>query len=193
MDDTTDLVERARDGDRRAAEALISRHQSLAYTTALRLVADPMEAEEIAQESLMRAHARLAELRDSSAYAGWLRRMTANLAVTRLRRRGRIRFESLDRHVYDDSGRERAHALRDERTNTPEEAVLELLDAADVQTLLATLPIEQRVAVVLRDMYGYEIAEVAELTRCGVSAAKMRVSRGRAALRTLIQSKREPQ
>ncbi len=193
MDETRDLVERARGGDRRAAEQLLRAHQSLAYTTALRLVADSMEAEEIAQEALLRAHTRLDELRDASLYAAWLRRMTANLAVTRLRRRGRIRFESLDRHVYDDAGRERAHALRDERAIAPEEAVIQLLESADIQALLATLPAEQRVAVVLRDMYGYEIAEVAELVRCGLSAAKMRVSRGRAALRTMIESKRVPQ
>ena len=192
MDETWELIERARGGDRLAAERLIAQYQSLAYTTALRLVADPMEAEEIAQEALLRAHTRLSELRDSSLYGAWLRRMTANLAVTRLRRRGRIRFESLDGHVYDASGRERAHALRDERVVSPEDAAIALLESADIQALLGRLPAEQRVAVVLRDMYGYDIAEVAELVRCGLSAAKMRVSRGRAALRTMIESKRVP-
>ena len=77
----------------------------------------------------------------------------------------------------------------DEDQRTPEEAALGAAAWGRLEGLLRRLPDEQRVAVVLRDVYGYDLAEVAALQRCGLSAAKMRVSRGRAALRRLL---REP-
>ena len=52
------------------------------------------------------------------------------------------------------------------------------------------LPDDQRVALVLRDVYGYDVAEIATLQRCGLSAAKMRVSRARATLRRLVTDAR---
>jgi DNA-directed RNA polymerase specialized sigma24 family protein len=55
-----------------------------------------------------------------------------------------------------------------------------------MEMLLRRLPTEQRVAVLLRDAYDYEMEEIARLQGCGLSAAKMRVSRGRSALRRLF-------
>ncbi len=186
MEDDRDLVVRARRGERGASERLFARYGDLAYTTAWRLVGDAAEAEDLAQEALFRAHLRLRELRDGAQFGPWLRRIAANLAVSRLRRRGRLRFESLDEPTENPEGRKRARDFVDERQGSAEDGALALLEREDVQGLLARLPLEQRVAVVLRDMYDYDIAEVAALVRCGLSAAKMRVSRGRAALRELI-------
>jgi len=55
--------------------------------------------------------------------------------------------------------------------------------------LVRSLPADQRVAVVLRDMYDYDVAEIAAVQRCGISAAKMRIVRGRARLRQLIEGR----
>ncbi len=184
MDDDRVLVAAARRGDRRASERLFERFGGLAYTTALRLLGDAAEAEDIAQESLFRAHLRLRELRDDGQFGAWLRRIAANLSVTRLRRRGRLRFESLD-------DPHSARDFADERAGSAEDRALELLDREDIQALLARLPVDQRIAVVLRDLYDYEMADVAALVRCRLSAAKMRVKRGRAALRDAMNARKE--
>jgi len=189
--DDCDLVARARRGDRRASESLFERYGSLAYTIAWRLLGDAAEAEDVAQEALFRAHLRLRELREDGQFGPWLRRIAANLGVSRLRRRGRLRFESLDDPAPAADGRERVRDFVDERGGTAEDRALELLDLEDIQTLLARLPLEQRVAVVLRDLYDYEMTEVAALVRCGLSAAKMRVSRGRATLRELLETRKD--
>ncbi len=191
MTDDCDLVARARRGDRRASESLFERYGSLAYTIAWRLLGDAAEAEDVAQEALFRAHLRLRELREDGQFGPWLRRIAANLGVSRLRRRGRLRFESLDDPAPAADGRERVRDFVDERGGTAEDRALELLDLEDIQTLLARLPLEQRVAVVLRDLYDYEMTEVAALVRCGLSAAKMRVSRGRATLRELLETRKD--
>jgi RNA polymerase sigma-70 factor (ECF subfamily) len=192
MDDAT-LVARARGGDAAAAGELLSRHQRLAYTTALRLLGTPAEAEDVAQEALVRAYTRLADLQEGEDFAPWLRRIAVNLSLNVLRRRGRLRFEPLDEPGPGPPGATLPVAPRefaDERQRTPEEAALSAEMVAEVEALLARLPAEQRVALVLRDMYGYDIAEVAALQRCGLSAAKMRVSRARAALRRWLAENR---
>jgi RNA polymerase sigma-70 factor (ECF subfamily) len=141
----------------------------------------------VAQEALVRAFTHLAELQEAADFAPWLRRIAVNLSLNVLRRRGRIRFESLDEPAPGAGAAPPATAEpADEGQRTPEEEALGAVRWANLEGLLRRLPDEQRVALVLRDVYGYDIAEVAALQRCGISAAKMRVSRARAALRRLL-------
>lgn len=72
---------------------------------------------------------------------------------------------------------------------TPEERAINASDVTGMDALFELLPLEQRVAVVLSDVYDYDIVDVAKLSRCTLSAAKMRIIRGRATLRKLL---REP-
>jgi len=182
LDDET-LVARIRTGDLDAASSLLSRYQDVAYTTALRLLANTSDAEDITQESLVRAFTHFSELQEHASFSAWLRRITVNLSLNALRRRGLLQFESLD----TDAGPEpRQHDAARQPPATPEDKALEGALGDQVKALMQRLPPEQRVAVVLRDVYGYEVPEIADLQRCGLSAAKMRVQRGRAALRRLL-------
>jgi len=181
-----DLVARARAGDLTAASELLSRHQNLAFTAALRLLGERADAEDIAQEALVRAFTRISELEDDTSFAPWLRRITINLSLNALRRRGNLRFESLDAPKEKGESTLRPHELVDHRQRTPEDETVTNIMRREIESLVRQLPAEQRVAVVLRDMYEFDMAEVAALQRCGLSAAKMRVARGRAALRRLL-------
>jgi RNA polymerase sigma-70 factor, ECF subfamily len=185
MDDHA-LVERARAGDLDAVEVLLSRHQDAAYTAALRLLGEPADAEDVAQEALVKAYTRIAELRDGATFAPWLRRIAINLSLNVLRRRGLLQFESLERPPSGGEGSGGERELADERQQSTEDEVVSRALREEVQAVLRRLPVDQRVAVVLRDMYGYDVAEIAESERCGISAAKMRIARGRAQLRRLL-------
>jgi RNA polymerase sigma-70 factor (ECF subfamily) len=179
------LVKRARNGDFHAAEELLTRHQNVAYTAALRLLGEKSDAEDITQDALVKAYTRLAELADGASFSAWLRRIAVNLSLNALRRRGVLRFEPLEgKRGADDASPVRDFI--DERQQTPEDEAVTGALRDEVEQLVRQLPAEQRVAVVLRDMYGYDVAEVAELQHCGLSAAKMRISRGRAHLRELL-------
>jgi RNA polymerase sigma-70 factor (ECF subfamily) len=181
------LVERARSGDLDAVQSLLERHQAGAYTAALRLLGEPADAEDVVQDALVRAYTRLDGLTDGASFGAWLRRIAVNLSLNLLRRRGLIRFEPLagTRRSGDDPGAEPARDFADERMPTPEQSALDAALRDQLEAIVARLPAEQRVAVVLRDMYGYDVSEVASLQRCGLSAAKMRISRGRAELKRL--------
>jgi RNA polymerase sigma-70 factor (ECF subfamily) len=188
MDDDA-LVARIRAGDLAAASVLLSRHQRVAYTAALRLLKDPPDAEDIAQEALVRAYTRIAELQSGANFPAWLRRIAVNLSLNLLRRRGVLQIESLDAGSSDrDFGPPRQ--FTDHSEQNPEEAALNREYRDLIEDLVGQLSPEQRVAVVLRDMYGYEVAEVATLQQCGLSAAKMRIARGRAQLRRLLGEER---
>lgn len=180
------LVRRARSGDLHAAEALLTRHQKVAYTAALRLLGSPADAEDIAQDALVKAFTRLPELEDGSSFPAWLRRIAVNLSLNALRRRGLLRFEPLEGVRAPGERESPARDFIDDVQLTPEEEYLSGALRDEVERLVRLLPAEQRVAVVLRDMYGYDVAEVAGLQRCGLSAAKMRIARGRAHLRRLL-------
>ena len=185
MDDR-DLVARVRAGDFGAASTLLSRHQDAAFTVALRLMGQRADAEDIAQEALVRAYTRIAELSDPSSFEAWLRRIAVNLSLNALRRRGLLSFESIS--ASDGEDREPQRVV--DRRSTTEDAALTGALRDEIDLLLQELPVEQRVALILSDMYGYDIAEIADLQRCGLSAAKMRIRRGRDRFRKLLEKAR---
>src|SRR5918911_1140283 len=84
----TILVDKAKLGDREAYGELVTRFQSSVYAMALARVRDPLEAQELAQEVFVHAMRKLPQLRDARCFAGWLRRITARMAINRLTRRG---------------------------------------------------------------------------------------------------------
>src|SRR5829696_1715581 len=84
----TVLVERAKTGDREAYGELVTRFQSSVYAMALTRVRDPLEAQELAEDVFVHAMRKLPQLRDPRCFAGWLRRITARMAINRLTRKG---------------------------------------------------------------------------------------------------------
>lgn len=133
----------------------------------------------------MRAYTHLSELDDDSTFGAWLRRIAVNLSLNALRRRGRIQFESLDTSPA-------SFDAVDQFEPAPEERAINASEVTGMDALFERLPLEQRVAVVLSDVYDYDIVDVATLSRCTLSAAKMRIVRGRATLRELLRDQAEP-
>ena len=84
----TILVDRAKLGDKLAYGELVKRFQTSVYAMALTRVHDPLEAEELAQEVFVHGMKKLPQLRDPRCFAGWLRKITARMAINRLTRRG---------------------------------------------------------------------------------------------------------
>src|SRR5436190_11253809 len=84
----TVLVEKAKTGDREAYGELVVRFQNSVYAMALTRVRDPLEAQELAQDVFVHAMRKLPQLRDPRCFAGWLRRITARMAINRLTRSG---------------------------------------------------------------------------------------------------------
>src|SRR6516165_12570161 len=86
--EVTVLVEKARLGDRQAYGELVLRFQGSVYATALSRLHDATEAQELAQDVFVHAMRKLPQLRDARCFAGWLRKITARMAINRLTRKG---------------------------------------------------------------------------------------------------------
>jgi RNA polymerase sigma-70 factor (ECF subfamily) len=168
-------------------EAFMRNYQHLVFSTAMRLLANETEAEDISQEVFLKAYVRFAELRQSPTAGGWLRTVATNLCLNHLSRyRSRWTFFSDFFSRHDDE--------EDREVEFPAETNLgDELAAADrhelVERTLQSLPAAQRVPLVLFHLEGLSYEDIA--ARLGVSLGKVKtdIHRGRDALRKKLQLK----
>lgn len=168
LDDAT-LVIRAREDDTSAFETLVRRYQQPVYRISLRVLANPHDAADAAQEAFITAWRRLHEIRSEQAFAAWLYRITLTTALSTARNR-------------------RAHTPLDEAlstadpADTPDQHVLaaDLKDA--LKCALARLPAQQRACWILRELEGMSYQEAADILGISPTAVRGRLHRARAQL-----------
>jgi len=166
-----ELVERARLGDREAMADLYRAHSSRVYTVVRRLAGDDALAEDLAQDAWIRAFRKLDLFRGEASFGTWMYRLATNMALNRLRRRGR----------RDEVERE-AEILR---------PAASLDDAVINQRLLAEaldrLPPGYRRVLVLHDVEGRTHEEIAELLDVAPGTSKSQLHKARARMRELLE------
>lgn len=168
-------------GDPDAARLLAKRLLPRILGYATRLLTDRAEAEDIAQEAMLRLWKIAAEWRqDEAKVATWVYRVVTNLCTDRLRARQRRRAESLDEVAEPETGAASVEAVLMQADR------MAALDAA-----LATLPDRQREAVVLRHIEGLSNPEIAEVLQIGVEAVESLTARGKRALTAALAGQRE--
>ncbi len=173
-DDWADLVAAAQAGDRTAFEEIVRATYVDTYTLALRLTANEEDARDVVQEVYLRAWKGIGRFRGDAQFSTWLYRITANTASSHVSRRRRHRSEPLE---DGPEPTEERVALQPEAA-TESAATLERLAAA-----VAQLPPKLRAIVILKDVYGLSHEAIAEELGISVSAAKVRLHRGRRRLR----------
>jgi RNA polymerase sigma-70 factor, ECF subfamily len=150
------------------ATALASELPRLVHL-ATRLVRDPDQAEDCAQETIVGAWRRRDQLRDPASLAGWLRRSLVNRIIDR----SRVHHDELDIDAVEAD-------WRDDRYSVAPERVLERAELRDeLEDALARLPVIYRVTVVLHDVLGWTGIEIARAMSTGLPATKQRLRRGR--------------
>lgn len=176
------------DGDPDAFGALFARHRDRLWAVALRTMGNPDDAADGLQDGMVAAFRRAGSFRGEAAVTTWLHRVVVNACLDRLRAAKIRRFDALPDDV-DDRGTVVATAARDDR---PDEAAEVAERRRRVLDALATLPPEQRAALVLVDMEGYPVAEVAQMLGCAEGTVKSRCSRGRTRLAGLLGDLQHP-
>ena len=174
-----ELVRRTRGGDPEAFAELVSRHRRSAYSAARRLVADPEAAEDVAQETFVRAYSKLSTYRPGGSFVAWLLTIATRLGIDHLRR-NRHREAQLPQEA---DGAERP--LPDEGPG-PEQVVLGRATTELVERAIARLPSAQRAAVTLRHVHDMPYEEIAAAMEGPEGTAKSHVHRGRRTLRRLL-------
>jgi RNA polymerase sigma-70 factor, ECF subfamily len=169
----SDLIARVRQGDVAAFDALVGRHADACWRFAFRLLGHRADAEDAVQESWLRVCRALPRYREQSQFKSWLFQILVNECRTARERRSRERRRIID----DPTALQLASAGADHA---------DLHDA--LQRGLGRLDADQREAVLLKLGEGLEYDEMARITGSSVSALKMRVLRGRQALRSFFEA-----
>jgi RNA polymerase sigma-70 factor (ECF subfamily) len=171
------LVDRARAGDRGAFEELIRRHADRLYAVILRFVADRERAQEVTQETFLRAWRGIGRFEGRSRFFTWLYRIGINEAKRRAARKPADEVASLDDELIPDAP---------DWSKAPE-ARMEQSDLRRVlEDSIRALPIEYRTPVILRDVEGLSTEEAAEIMELSEAAFKSRLHRARLVLRRTL-------
>jgi RNA polymerase sigma factor (sigma-70 family) len=175
------LVTLSQEGDLAAFNALVETYQGQVYNLCWRMLGVRQAAEDATQEAFLSAYLNIRGFRGPS-FRAWLLRIAANAATDELRRRRRRPQVSLEAPI---SGSETALDLPDPSAG-PEECALRLERARGIQAALLTLPLDQRLTVILSDVQGLSYEEVGQAMGSSLGTVKSRLSRGRARLRRYL-------
>jgi RNA polymerase sigma-70 factor (ECF subfamily) len=170
------LVRRAKDGDRRALEALCERHAPRVERLARHLLRDPEDARDAAQESLAKLCVRIKQFRGESQFATWLHRLTVNTCRDIAERQ---RARSCEPLLED---------LRPAPDGDPARAADLASLRADLGVCLAGISPEQAQVVVLKDALGYSFEEISAASGMPVGTAKCYAHRARNRLRSRLEA-----
>ena len=172
-------------GDPDAFGLLFGRHRDRLWAIALRTMGNREDAADGLQDGLIAAFRRAGSFRGDAAVTTWLHRVVVNACLDRLRAAKVRAADPLpdDLEAFESRG---SVLTSSGTTDDPAERALVAERRRAVLGALGTLPAEQRAALVLVDMEGYPVAEVAQMLDCAVGTVKSRCSRGRARLAELL-------
>jgi len=171
-----ELVERARKGDLDAFGNLVARHQAGLVRYLTHMVSNVSDAEDVAQEALLRAHRALKDFRGQSAFKTWLYQIATNAARTHLDKR-RTRRE------------DQTHDVAEMEIGSGEQVERRIVAHDQLRRALAELPDEWREAVLLRDIEGLDYREIAEALDIPIGTVESRIFRGRQRLKQIVTRK----
>ena len=174
------LVERVQRGDKQAFGLLVAKYQRKLARLLSRLIRDPAEVEDVAQETFIKAYKALPAFRGDSAFYTWLYRIGINTAKNFLVSQGRrapttTDFDSEEAETFED-----ADQLRD--NNTPERLLMTKQIGDTVNVAMEALPEELRTAIVLREIEGLSYEEIATIMECPIGTVRSRIFRAREAI-----------
>lgn len=168
-----ELVARTRAGDPEAFGALVARYYDACWRFAYHMLGERADAEDVVQDTLLRAYLAIGRYDERDHFRGWLFRILTNQCRNALTSRGR----RIRRFIQDEAALERAPAAKQAAASLEDVVLLRALAQLDPQ---------QREALLLKYAEGLEYAEMSAMTGAGESALKMRVKRGSERLRALL-------
>ena len=167
----TELVQRCRNGDRRAFEVLLRRYERPVYNAALRMLRNPDDARDVAQTVFLKAYEHLADYDPTYKFYSWIYRIAVNESLHGLSRRHRV--EALDENTADEH-------------RGPEDEVGDEQVSRNVQGALMRIKPEYRVVIVLKHMMGCSYHDMSEILQLPEKTVKSRLFTARQLLKDVL-------
>jgi RNA polymerase sigma-70 factor (ECF subfamily) len=175
-----ELVRRSKEDDERAFGELVSRYESKVYSLALRMVRNPEDAEDVLQDTFLRAYRGIKSFQGASTFSTWIYRITANSALMRLRKK-QLPTVSIE----DQDERETPVNIVDWTPGPVDQLMTKELQQ-EMDAAIESLPPEFQQVFILRDVEEKSNAEVAEILDLSVAAVKSRLHRARLKVRNRL-------
>ncbi len=177
-----DALAKAQAGDPHAFAQIYALHKRRIYSLCLRMVNNAAEAEDLTQEAFLQLHRKIATFRGDSAFSTWLHRLSINVVLMHLRRKG-LQVVSLDEAMEPspDEGPGRSFGA-------PDLALAGSIDRMALERAIADLPAGYRLIFVLHDIEGYEHNEIAAMLDCSIGNSKSQLHKARLKLREAMRA-----
>ena len=177
-----EAIRLAQQGDAKAFEHLYRLHSRRVYALCLRMVGNPADAEDFAQEAFLQLFRKIATFRGESAFSTWLHRMTVNVVLMRLRKKT-LPVASLEEITEPDE--ETGGPRKD--IGAPDLLLTGSIDRVNLQRCVEQLPPGYKTVFVLHDVQGYEHNEIADIMGCSIGNSKSQLHKARMRIRELLQ------
>ena len=180
------LMLRVKQGDTEAFAELVDKYKQPVTNVAARMLRDPIEAEDLAQNVFIQVYKSAGRYRVASKFSTWLFTIVRNLCLNEIRRRSRHPADSMDAGHPEQEDKP-WHQFEDKKSAAPPESLLRGELEAKIEEALAELPENQRMAMVLcrQDELSYE--QIAEVLECSLPATKSLIHRARETLKEKLK------
>ncbi len=179
------LIQRAQQGDGEAFEQLYHKHKGRVYALCLRMLGNPAEAEDLAQEAFLQLYRKIHTFRGESAFSTWLHRLVVNVVLMQLRRKV-LPQVSLEETIETEPGE---GVKREPGADDP--SLVGSIDRVILEGAIQELPPGYRLVFVLHDIEGYEHNEIAVMLGCSIGNSKSQLHKARLRLRDLLRQRRK--
>ena len=176
------LLDAARQGDRRALEQLLSRHQRRVYRFGLKMCRDPEDAKDVLQDTLLAVARGVKDFRGASSVSTWLYTIARSFCI---KKRRRSKFAPAEEASLEGESSAEVREIADSARGPDESLAGRQIEAA-LENAIAGLAPMYREVLVLRDVEGLTAPEVAEVLGLTVEAVKSRLHRARVAVREAV-------
>jgi RNA polymerase sigma-70 factor (ECF subfamily) len=182
--DEAALIERAKQGDAYAFQALYDKHKRRVYSLCLRMTSNTAEAEDLTQEAFLQLYRKIGTFRGESAFSTWLHRLSVNVVLMHLRKKSLpvVSLEETTQPGEEDTPKKDFGA--------EDLALAGSIDRLQLQKAVADLPPGYRTIFVLHDVEGYEHNEIATIVGCSIGNSKSQLHKARMKLRDLLRMNR---
>lgn len=174
-----DLVLRVQQGDKSAYNLLVIKYQHRIIQLAKRYIKDPSEAQDVAQDTFIRAYRALSNFKGDSAFYTWLYRIASNTAKNYLLSKKR---HFSDYQIDVQEAEKVGHAPQLKVLETPENLLLNDEIVNVISSTIEKLPTEMKVAIMLREFDAMSYKEIAQVMGCPVGTVRSRIFRAREAI-----------
>ena len=181
------LVDKAKKGDKAAFEELVRNYSKYVYTNAFFMLRDTHDAEDISQEVFVKVYLSIKNFRGISSFKTWLRKLTINTCIDKLRAKSKIKDKKLELESFEDS----YEVIFTDFNHNIEKNFLTREMLKEVLSMIVQMDQSYRIPLILRDLQDYSYREIAQLINKPIGTVKTNIHRARKIIKDKLKYEKE--